>query len=76
MKKSESEKAPVGRIRSNKLLYLHYWNAIADKEWYTARANQELAQYGEWRSDWNEPIKEVNKIMKKILDMLEAYSSA
>lgn len=48
------------------LLLLELRNAIADKEFYTAQANADLAKYGEWRCNWSECSIEVSR---RIVDL-------
>lgn len=57
------------------LLLLALRNAIADKEFYTAQANADLAKYGEWQCNWAECVHEVSvrivEIMAEIRDAKE-----
>lgn len=54
------------------LLLLKLRNAIAAKEWLTARANYETAWFEEWKSDWAVPIAEVDIEIGGIISKLEA----
>lgn len=40
-------------VCSNGLLALRIRSLIADKEMIVASANRDIAQYGEWRTDYN-----------------------
>ena len=45
-------------------------NLLADKEMLIARANRELQQCGEWRSDWRAQIERISyKITEAFSDL-------
>ena len=57
---------------STVLLCLKLRDAIADKEWCIAAANREIAQYGEWRSDWYGAMCDADKKIHEIFKDVEA----
>jgi hypothetical protein len=56
---------------NKEILTLRLRDAIADKEWCIARANNDVAKYGEWQCDWNLWMKECQDRIELILRELE-----
>lgn len=54
------------------LLMLELRNAIADKEFYTANANADLAKYGEWQCNWAECSNEVSRRIISLIAEIRA----
>ena len=54
------------------LLELRIRSAVADKEFVTAMANNDLHRYGEWRCDYSEWSRE---IVKEIEDLFSSANS-
>lgn len=53
------------------LLLLRLRDAISCKEWVTACANRETAQFGAWSADWGEGIREAQERIDEILKLFE-----
>lgn len=52
-------------------LALKIRSAIATKEWYTAAANGDIANYGAWREDYRERINETEAEIERLFKEFE-----
>lgn len=54
----------------NEFRLLRLRNFIADKEAVICRANNDIAKFGEWRCDWDIPLKKINEQIIEALEKL------
>lgn len=59
------------KIKMENLSLLKLRNAIADKERFTACANRELQQLGQWNCDWQEGFEQVDREIAEIIKEIE-----
>ena len=66
----EDEKTPRPEVPLDGLLCLKLRNAIIDKEFCVASANNDIATYGKWQCDWSEGMREAEEEIQDIIKKL------